>query len=220
MSVRKLFCLLLGAGLVMVGCRASVKADINASANAKSSEEFNEPLSDEKGDSESDFGSAEQALLGARHDLTLAPEKKTPTCRCLAAAVGGPGDPAFKWQGGSPKMDPATQLVVAVSSEGMTCEGEKPDSLGASYWGYRLSGDDVVVIIENARFGRPITQGAIIPRPIGAGQVYVKPAGKDVPYGGSLSASDPMCKLGNPGPSKGVPAGSMDQTLKNDTGGL
>lgn len=214
--MRKLLFLLSTAALLATGCRASVNANLNANAKTGQSEEFDEPLSSEKGEAEADIGSGEQALLGARHDLTLAPAKKNANCRCLAVVAGGAGDPAFQWQGGAPRIDAASQLVVALSSEGLDCQAAPADSLGASYWGYRLSGDDVVIIVENARFGRPVTQGAIIPRPLGNGRVYVKPASKDVPFGAPLSPSDKLCAVSAPPPTKSAPAGNMDQ----DTGGL
>jgi hypothetical protein len=89
-------------------------------------------------------------------------------------------------------------LSLALSSEGQTCTGEPKASRGASYWGYRISGNDVVVLVEAARDGRPLTSGAIIPKPVGGGQVYVAPASKKSPYGRGKDGSD-QCKLGNPG---------------------
>jgi hypothetical protein len=55
------------------------------------------------------------------------------------------------------------------------------------------------VLVEAARGGRPLTSGAIIPRPIGPGRVFVAPASKKLPYGRPLDGSG-NCKIGNPGP--------------------
>ncbi len=129
------------------------------------------------------MGSGEPALLGARHDLRLSVERATNQCQCLNVALGEANLPAFRWKAGTPSLNPESQLVIALSSEGQTCEGEPKDSLGASYWGYRVSGNDVVVLVESSGRGRPLTAGGIIPKPFGDGQVFIAPAGKKTPYG-------------------------------------
>ncbi|MCK6536821.1 MAG: hypothetical protein L6Q84_27955 [Polyangiaceae bacterium] len=197
--------------LVATGCRVQASANANLNTGKKSGEEFeDEPPVKGEGEAE---GPGEHALVGARHDLMLSPDKRTPVCSCLSVSLGGPADPAFKWSGAAPTIDAETQLVIAVSSEGIACPAAKPDSLGASYWGYKQAGDDVIVTIENARNGRPLTGGAIIPKPIGNGQVYVQPASKGVPYGRSLVAGEKSCKVGNPGPARklGGPSGTQTE---------
>lgn len=186
-----------GVGLVASGCRASVNANLRAGGKTKTQDDF--APSEVKGDSESEFDPASVALLGARHDLDLA-KGAAPSCQCLAVVVGDASNAAFSWQGGPPTLDPSTQLVLGVSSEGLACPGAPADSLGASYWGYTLSGQDVIVIVEPARFGRPLTRGGIIPRPTGTGQVYVRPSAKGVPYGRSLDGRDPLCRVQGPSP--------------------
>jgi len=95
-----------------------------------------------------------------------------------------------------PKLDPDSQLVVALGSGGVKCDAPIPkDSLGASYWGYKRKGNDVVVFVENARFGRPITHGAVIPKPAPGGHIYLQPASKRVPYGRPLDGNGHRCKL-------------------------
>ena len=87
---------------------------------------------------------------------------------------------------------------IALTSEGTACNNEPKGSLGASYWGYKISGNDVIVLVESARGGHPLTSGAVIPRPVGTGQVYVTPAAQKLPYGRALDGKG-ACKVGNPG---------------------
>lgn len=186
--------------LACAGCRASARASVNT---GKKTEDFSdgpvEPV--EEGEGESDFDpNAERALLGARHDLRPAPNVTNPTCTCLAVVLGDPSDSKFVWLTAAPSINPQDQLVIALTSEGLACQGEPEGSLGASYWGYRQEGDDVIVIVEAAKMGRPITTGAVIPKPVGTGQVYVRPASKAIPYGRSLDTTQRDCKIGNPGP--------------------
>jgi hypothetical protein len=68
--------------------------------------------------------------------------------------------------------------------------------MGASYWGYEMSGNDVVVVVERAAEGRPVASGAIIPRPSG-GQVYLRAADKTVPYGRPMAGTGERCQVGN-----------------------
>ena len=137
-------------------------------------------------------------LLGARHDLKLRPGSATASCECLAVALGGARSGGMVWSAVPPELDDGTQLTIALSSDGQTCKAEPKQSLGASYWGYRLRGNDVVVLVEAARGGRPLTAGAVIPKPVGPGQVYVAPASKKLPYGRPLEGKG-LCKIGNPG---------------------
>jgi len=178
-----------GALGVVVACKASVEAEAHTSAQASAEGDTAGP--DEPGGGAEAFGETptesnpEAALAGARPDLSLNNPRAATACRCLAVAVGQPNDPHFAWQSGAPTTDPATQAVIALSSEGSGC-GEAP---GASYWGYRREGDNVVVLVENAYAGRPVIQGAIVPRPPGNGQILVRPLTPKVPYGGSPDGS-------------------------------
>ena len=142
--------------------------------------------------------SSSRVLLGARHDLKLRSDKASASCQCLAVALGGARSSGMVWSAAPPEIDDATQLTLALSSEGQECQGAPKDSLGASYWGYRISGNDVVVLVESARGGRPLTSGAVIPRPVGPGQVFVAPASRKVPYGRPVDGKG-LCKIGNPG---------------------
>jgi hypothetical protein len=174
---------------VVSACKASVEAEARTSAQVATEGETSGP--DEASDGAQALGEAsnqdnsEIALAGARPDLSLANARAANACQCLAVAVGQPNDPLFAWQSGAPTTDPATQAVIALSSEGSSC-GE---GAGASYWGYRREGENVVVLVENARAGRPVIQGAIVPRPQGSGQILVRPLTRQVPYGGSPDGS-------------------------------
>ena len=147
------------------------------------------------GDPESALVPEEEALLGARHDLHLA-GRRGAVCRCLAVAVGAPGDPRFQWDGGPRAIDTASQVVIALTSRGVPCPEASENDPGASYWGYQVSGSDVIVIVEQARRGRPLTEGAIIPRPGPRGRVLVRPAAASVPYGAALGGGG-LCVASN-----------------------
>ncbi len=221
-------CLSLAGALVFgltFGCQASVNADANVSgkgANAEGDADLSVSGQGE-GNGEMTRGagtaapgmapgsanaaaslSASRVLLGARHDLKLRSGKATASCECLAVALGGSHSNGMAWSAVPPDIDEGTQLSIALSSEGQACKGEPKKSLGASYWGYRISGNDIIVLVEAARGGRPLTSGAVIPRPVGSGQVFVAPASKKLPYGRPLAGKG-LCKIGNPGQVRTAP---------------
>lgn len=179
--------------VALSGCQASVNADAATGASFDVDEEAalaaeREPpkaSSDERSSALLAAGpeAGEPALLGARHDLGLHEPAKSASCACLAVALGPASSPAFTWRTSAPTVDPATQWVVALSSESVSCPDAPSGSAPASYWGYRVEGDDVIVVVEKAKPGRPVTHGAIIPRPSGSGSVYVSPLDGTVPYG-------------------------------------
>ena len=157
-------------------------------------------------------------LLGARHDMSLVIEHANAACACLKVAIGSAPSAAFQWQGPVPTLNDETQLALALSSETMSCSDEPKGSSGASYWGYRISGNDVIVFVEGARSGRPRTGAAIIPKPVGDGQVFVAPAKSKMPYGRSLDGKSERCKIGNVPTKRSTPftAGELgDTSLKN-----
>jgi hypothetical protein len=198
--------------LACLGCHASVQANANASTSGQTDAELDAEVQKARAEAPPE-GMAkpeppperERPLLGARSDLSLAPAQVTGQCACLRAALGPANLGAFRWKGERPAVDDQTQLVVALTSEGSGCENPK-GSLGASYWGYRRSGDDIVVYVENGVSGRPLTAGAIIPKPFGQGQVFVAPRTKKVPFGKAADGKG-SCKLGNPGAPRTVPVG-------------
>jgi hypothetical protein len=209
---------------LILGCQGSLNADANVSGQASADGEANGSASADgelEGQGEmsrrelaassavTTSGSAledgelspSRVLLGARHDLKLRSGKGTASCSCLSVALGASRSDGMVWSAAPPALDDSTQLSIALSSEGADCKDEPKGSLGASYWGYRISGNDVIVLVEAARGGRPLTSGAVIPKPVGAGQVFVAPTSKKLPYGHALGGKG-SCKIGNPGPMR------------------
>jgi len=186
------------------GCQASVSADTSintggpAHETADESPIYDKPISAE-GAAPNDATPADPdlALLGARHDLMLDATKANVACACLKVGLGGAQSAAFQWQAGAPHLDDATEVVLALAPDPASCKDEPKGSAGASYSGYRLSGNDVIVLIEGAASGRPQVTGAIIPKPVGDGQVYMQPAHKKLPYGKALGDASQPCKVGN-----------------------
>ncbi len=133
---------------------------------------------------------AEVALLGARHDLMPAQGAPQP-CACLTVAIGQPSSTELVWTGVRPTTDPSVQTVIALTSENVPCTEAGP---GASYMGYVKENGDVIVTVEAAVAGRPVTNGAIIPKPDSGKQIYVQPHGK-IPYGRG-KAGEARCALG------------------------
>jgi hypothetical protein len=191
----------LGALLTVVGCKSSISTGSDAQLP-----EYERPIDDNPAEVESgllaggpDAAGADAALVGARPDLQLASESPSPACECLAVAVGGASDPAFFWQAGPPKTS-SDQLVVAVTAQGLDCPQAPEGSLGATYWGYRQEGPNVIVVVEPAREGRPMTTGAIIPRPGPGGAVYVAPQSSRSPYGRPLQSGERYCRVSSATP--------------------
>jgi hypothetical protein len=193
---------LLGA-LMLSACHASVQADANGAKDGSDEQlrDFDQPLTARpvKEPAAEDFSVQEHALLGARHDLNYAGPKQA-VCKCVAVALyDHPDDPALQWELGAPRLDPTTQWIVALSSNEVACSAPPEGTLGASYQGYVIEGKDVVVYVEALGEGRPMTSGAIIPRPPAEGSVLVEAAGSV--YGKPLDAKAKRCKLEPPAPA-------------------
>jgi hypothetical protein len=211
---------LFAAVAAISGCKASVEGKVD-SPKEGDIHDFDKPMDPNAQTSTralEEPAAAETALLGARQDLAYN-GSTAPRCKCLAVTVGQPTDASFQWAGKRPSIDRDTQVVVALSSAGINCDSSAA-ATGASYWGYEVTGQDVVVVVESAKPGRPVAQGAIIPRPIGAGQVYVRPADKATPYGRPQSGSGDRCQVANLGPATSAPAApapsSSWTTIKTD----
>lgn len=182
-----------------------MQANAEANIGQEDTKDFNKPLDQPVGSEAPELEAAkEEALLGARPDLSFG-GAPSPTCKCLAVAIGQPGDTAFHWSGERPHTNPDSQLVIALTSSGVACSETSGIGLGASYWGYEMKNDDVVVVVEPAIAGRPLTSGAIIPRPMGNGRVYVRPSDKTVPYGRPASGAGAMCAVGQLSPGRAKP---------------
>ena len=210
------------------GCQASVNADAktqvrhDAEQGPEDTADFDKPR-DAKAlaaPSASATGPAldTPTLLGARQDMSLVVAHANAACACLKAAIGSANSAAFQWQGSVPRLNDDTQLAMALSSESMPCQNEPKGSSGASYWGYRISGNDVIVFVEGARAGRPRAGAAIIPKPVADGQVYIAPAKSKLPYGRSLEGGAAKCKLGNVPTKRATPftPGELGDTVLRD----
>jgi hypothetical protein len=193
---------LLLAGLTCSACKASVQADANVSTNKGKNQELNDfdrpleapPVKME--DAPEDFAVTEYALLGARHDLSYVGPKQ-PSCQCLAVSLQDTAThPSFQWALGAPRLEPSTQWLIALSSKDVACDAPPPGTLGASYNGYTIDGNDVVVYVEALGEGRPMTSGAIIPRPLSGGSVLVESTG--AVFGKPLEGKGKRCKIASP----------------------
>jgi len=212
--------------LSALGCKASVNADVKTHVRADAEEgpedapNLDKPLSAKAlaAPGASALPPDAPTLLGARHDMSLVVAHANAACACLKAAIGSAGSAAFQWQGAVPRLNDDTQLAMALSSESMPCEKEPKGSSGASYWGYRISGNDVIVFVEGARAGRPRTGAAIIPKPVADGQVYIAPAKSKLPYGRPLDGKGAQCKLGNVPTKRATPftPGELGDTVLRD----
>lgn len=186
-------CLLLALTGVF-GCRASVEGKVETGGEDTAAD-FDKPMEPQFASQQAEPTASEGvALLGARQDLSYRGPATT-QCKCLAVATGQPGDAAFQWSGAKPEISSASQLVVALSSAGIDCPEAGANPPGASYWGYERSGNDVVVVVETASPNHPLASGAIVPRPAGGGQLYVRPVDKKLPYGKPASGAGVRCKV-------------------------
>jgi len=186
-----------------LACKGSVKAEAKTSGSAESEVDFDAgekrdeawesealPSSDSPRPRPAEPQSApppvNAALLGARHDLTPT-GNPAPACECLVVVAGLPSRAGLSWSGAAPEIDPKTQLVVALTSDQVTCTAEAPR---ASYMGYEVREADVVIQVEGAVAGRPLTQGAIVPRPMTGGKLLIESSAQ-LPYGKAVGKSAP-----------------------------
>lgn len=186
---------------LMTGCKGSVKAEAKASGSGESEVDFDAgEKRDEAWESEALPSSNSKApktaaptgqqpatsaaMLGARHDLT-ATGNPAPACQCLVVLAGEPSRSGLAWSGTPPQIDPRTQLVVALTSDQVSCPTEVPR---ASYMGYEVRDANVVIQVEGAVAGRPLTQGAIVPRPMTGGKLLIEST-SGLPYGKPINGS-------------------------------
>jgi hypothetical protein len=109
--------------------------------------------------------------------------------------VGRPGDKAFLWGTEMPVIGPE-QMVIAMRTKGAECPENVPQPAveRASIKAVDKRGNNVIVVVEKLPVGRPLAHGAVTSRPKSGGTLYLRPANKHVPYGGSLSGKG-MCKI-------------------------
>jgi len=156
----------------------------------------------------------ERPLFGARHDLSYA-GPPSDVCRCLAVRVEESElAPTLHWAAAPPQLDSGSQWVVALSSQGVRCEGAPQGTLGASYQGYEINGSDVIVFVAALTEGQPLTSGGIIPKPSRDGAVFVEAVGSV--YGKPLQGDQARCKVPTPAVATGSapappnPIGAID----------
>jgi hypothetical protein len=191
--VKVQFASLLLAFAAVSACQGSVEGQVNT--GGEETADFNKPLDSQLTAQQVTTDSQGLALLGARQDLSFR-GPATATCKCLVVATGQPGDPKFQWNGAKPVIAADSQLVLALSSAGIDCPEAGANAPGASYWGYQIVGNDVVVVVEAASPKYPLAAGGIIPRPKSGGQVYVKPVDKALPYGKAANGTGDRCQVG------------------------
>lgn len=190
-------------GALTLACKASVQGDARASSSGESEADFDaESKRDEAWASETlepakstqtkasgtspTTAPAQAALLGARHDLSLSEKtarERPPTCKCLAVVAGAPSQAGFVWSAAPPTIDTSAQLVIGFTSAGVPCDKAAPP---ASYMGYEVRDSNVVVRVEGAVEGRPLTRGAIVPKPSSGGKLLFE-ATPGLPYGTAAS---------------------------------
>jgi hypothetical protein len=133
-------------------------------------------------------------FLGVVHDLSLAPgATRVPACKCLAVGYGAPTDPKFSWQEGPPPIEPGT-MAVAIAAEGVECAARGHAPGRASISGIERAGDDIVLVVENVKEGRPVMRGALIAAPGGKGSLVVR-ARRGAPYGTPANGGPGPCRV-------------------------
>jgi hypothetical protein len=200
----RLAALSLALSLALPACKGSVKAEAKASSSGSNDVDFDASKKrDEAWESEALPASnsvapattataasteppANAALFGARHDLNPT-GNPNPACQCLVVVAGDPKRAGLAWSGPAPEIDAKTQLVVALTSDQVGCSVKAPR---ASYMGYEVRDADVVIQVEAAAAGRPLTQGAIVPRPMSRGKLLIESAA-NLPYGKAPSGQGP-----------------------------
>jgi len=207
---------LLALGLC-AACRTSMNADAQLQADFEQVQGSAAAQADPETSAETERASAEATralsnapvpseeplpLLGARHNVKVKSREGSVACRCVSALLGPASMSQLEWEGTAPRTKPETQLVFALVPESGACPGAPKNSRGASYWGYRVRGNDVIVLLEEWKPKPPQTVVAIIPKPPVGGQVYLAPVSRALPYGRALDDKAVQCALGNPGPQR------------------
>lgn len=196
-------------------CRASMNADAQMQSDFEAQANAEVRADPESTDTDRDDGERRRAfsaqsspgeeplpLLGARHNVKVKSKDGAVACRCVSALLGPASMSQLEWEGPAPRTKPETQLVFAFVPDSADCPGAPKNSRGASYWGYQVRGNDVVVLLEEWKPKPPQTIAAVIPKPPAGGQVYLAPVSRALPYGKPLDDKSSRCALGNPGPQR------------------
>lgn len=127
------------------------------------------------GAEESDVDRYDATPRGVRHDLTYATNAEPDTqCNCLDVVIGRPSEGKFAWAGGKPKIS-QNHLVIALKTDGSKCSLPDGTPRRPSIQAVDISGDDVIVVIEELPFDRPQALGAVIQKPRPDGNLWVRP---------------------------------------------
>jgi hypothetical protein len=131
------------------------------------------------GESEAKVDNFNYEPRSVRHDLTMQPQAPADArCGCIDVVAGQPGQTKFTWAGDRPPISP-NDMVIALRPQ--SCQGAAAGRR-PSIKAVDKRGNDVVVVVEELVVDRPQQLGAIIPRPVSAGELYVAPAAAG-PYG-------------------------------------
>jgi len=170
--------------LVFTNCKASVQVNANSSASDQQ-QEMEVKTAAAPAVTSDPPKIAQTAFFGVARRLSIAPNQgeKTPTCSCLAVAVGNGTEPYFDWRGQASEVG-YDAMAVAVSAEGVSCPKA---GRGPSVRGFERRGDDVIIVVEEWQPSRPQAFGALVPNPGPQGHVYVRAVGKS-PYGRPVGA--------------------------------
>lgn len=192
-----------GVALLLLGCKASIQGEARAGSQGADGEvdafaDFDEQSVEDEHGGVGEFAVAPEAgtdapaLLGARHDVFVVADP-VENCTCMAVVVGPANDPRLGWESKVPTIDPSTQRVVAFRMAG--CHDAPAGSRGAAYRGYRQSGDDIIVMVEEAHPGRPQIFGAIVPAPKQNGSLLLESVPATLPYAKPLTGSATRCRV-------------------------
>jgi hypothetical protein len=195
---------LLAGAAVLAGCHAHAQASAQMTANPTDDDrkyEIPEPASPAPtGNARPMAVTAPPApvdrtiFLGVVHDLSLAPgAARAPSCKCLAVGYGAPSDPKFTWQAGPPQVEAGT-MAVAIAAEGIACNAPGFAPARASISGVERVGDDIVLVVENVKEGRPVMRGALVAAPAGKGSLVVR-ARRGAPYGAPANGGPGPCRV-------------------------
>jgi hypothetical protein len=162
---------------------------MNFAAATEASASVPEPVEPHPLASEESLAVPSPKVVGVRHDLRLAPaETRQARCTCLAVEVATASSAVFRWSDGQPPE--GAGLAVAISGQGVPCEGHDGSVGRPSIAGVEQEGKDLVVEIEELPRGVPLASGVLLPEVPRGGHVFVRSRGKKLPY-----ARPGRCKL-------------------------